>query len=345
MRSALAFLIASALTPSAFCARLVPVAAVGAAPGAGGCQAGWEPTFGMHPGLPGGVRALTTFDAGQGPELVLSGFEIATWNGTRWTEIAPGQDLLAKALCPYDDGTGTALYACGDFSTLDGVVASRIARWDGVSWSSLGTGLSQSGNAMVVHDDGSGPALYAGGSFSGAGGVPALRVARWDGTSWAAVGAGIVGAGIGTTVNALAVFDDGSGPALYAGGAVSIANGPFANHVARWDGTSWAAVGAGTDAPVNALTVFDDGSGPALYAGGSFTTAGGMPAARVASWNGTAWSAVGNLSSSTASGTGVFTLAGIDLGNGPALYAGGKFQITSTTLHGGSVNRCKIDTL
>src|SRR6185503_18691424 len=70
------------------------------------------------------------------------------------------------------------------------------------------------------------------------------------------------------------VFDDGSGPALYAGGAFTTAGGVSARHVARWDGSSWTPLGSGTSSTVLALAVHDDGGGPALYAGGEFTTAG-----------------------------------------------------------------------
>ena len=47
------------------------------------------------------------------------------------------------------------------------------------------------------------------------------------------------------TVRALTVFDDGSGPALYAGGAFTTAGGVAANHIAKWNGSSWSALGSG----------------------------------------------------------------------------------------------------
>jgi hypothetical protein len=81
-------------------------------------------------------------------------------------------------------------------------------------------------------------------------------------------------------VSALTVFDDGTGPALYAAGTFTIAGGVAANRVARWDGSQWTALGVGTDDHVLALATFDDGRGTALYAGGEFTTAGGSPRAR-----------------------------------------------------------------
>jgi hypothetical protein len=89
-------------------------------------------------------------------------------------------------------------------------------------------------------------------------------------------------------ITALAVYDDGSGPALYAGGGFTIAGGAPANRIARWDGSRWSALGSGMNATVNALAVYDDGSGPALYAGCSFSSS---PAV-VARWNGSSWSTV-----------------------------------------------------
>jgi hypothetical protein len=124
-------------------------------------------------------------------------------------------------------------------------------------------------------------------------------------------------------VQALTVFDDGGGPALYAGGTFATAGGVPAHSIAKWNGSTWSALDSGLDPWVGALTAFDDGSGPALYAGGNFTTAGGVAANYIAKWNGTSWSALG-------SGMGgvnpyVYALTVFDDSSGPALYAGGGF--------------------
>ena len=74
-----------------------------------------------------------------------------------------------------------------------------------------------------------------------------------------------MGAGTNADVLALTIFDDGSGPALYAGGRFITPS----FRIARWDGTTWSPLGTGTNAIVVALSLFDDGSGPALFAGGS----------------------------------------------------------------------------
>ena len=78
---------------------------------------------------------------------------------------------------------------------------------------------------MTVFDDGrgDGPALYLAGHHSSVGGITGdLRVVvRWDGRNWDTLGTGLNG-----TARCLAVFDDGTGQALYVGGDFTQA-GPF----------------------------------------------------------------------------------------------------------------------
>jgi Immunoglobulin domain len=180
---------------------------------------------------------------------------------------------------------------------------------------------------MVVFDDGTGPALYVGGVFSTIGGIEANNIARWNGLFWsplvstAPVGGGGVGGGTNGRVNALVVFDDGSGPALYAGGTFTLAGGRPASRVVRWDGTTWSKLSFGLDGSCQAMAVFDDGSGEALYVGGGFTAASGLPASRVARWDGTSWSPL----EAGVNGQ-VNAMAVYDDGTGPSLYVGGFFN-------------------
>ena len=99
--------------------------------------------------------------------------------------------------------------------------------------------------------------------------------------------------GLDENPEVLHVFDDGSGPALFAGGDLDVAGPIDVNNVAKWDGTEWSDPGGGTNGWVTAMTVFDDGSGSALFVGGAFTMAGGGPANRIAKWDGIAWTALG----------------------------------------------------
>jgi hypothetical protein len=179
-------------------------------------------------GMNNTVNALAAFDDGTGPVLIAGGQfttaggvaakQIAKWNGTQWFELGNGigtpPNEPVRAL--FDDGT---LYAAGNFTTAGGAAANRVAKWDGTEWSALGSGIINCGVvALTVFDDAVFPlppslALYAGGQFTSAGGGPVSNIAKWNGTQWSSVGSGVNG-----VVWALTVFDDGTGPALYAGG-------------------------------------------------------------------------------------------------------------------------------
>ena len=253
---------------------------------------------------------------------------IARWDGTRWHALGSGTSNAVWALVVFDDGTGPALYAGGQFAEAGGVATGNVARWDG-SWSALaGTGGDDAVNALAVFDDGTGPALYAAGRFGRIGGVDANRIAKFDGTSWSALttpgGNGLEG---GHALS-LEVFDDGTGPALYVGGTFGLAGGVPITTLARWDGSAWSDVGSGLSGSsmiVNALEVF----GGELYAGGEFTAADGVPAAHIARWNGTTWSAVGGGIAQTPPNqprVSITALRAVDLGAGPSLFAAGVYD-------------------
>lgn len=288
---------------------------------------------------PFAVHSMSVFDGGTGASL-FAGAEVlftpyalplymARLSGTQWVPVgnADGADGGVLCLIPFDDGSGPSLFAAGTFDAAGSTGADRIARFDGTTWSPVGLGIGDGtpGGASVValaaFDDGSGSALYAGGSFASAGGAPAQDVARWDGSQWTALGSGLAG-GPAPSVRAMAVFDDGGGPALFVGGDFTSAGGSPVDRIARWDGHQWSAlagggVSGGFYPSVYAMHVFDDGTGPALYVAGMFTMAGNAPAANVARWNGSTWTSLGSGISPAAESLAVF-----DDGSGLALYAG-----------------------
>ena len=318
------------------------------AEGRGACA--WQPGFTGAPDFDGPVLAMTVFDDGSGPALYAGGTfnfagqvfvsNIARWDGTAWSPMrgpsGTGTGGTVYSLAVFDDGSGPALYAGGEFTRAGGLTVNGIARWDGNAWSALsgpsGMGVDGLVGALTVYDDGTGAALYAGGGFSTAGGVTVSNIARWDGSAWSAL-SGPSGTGADGGVGALTVYDDGTGAALYAGGGFSTAGGVAVNHIARWDGGAWSALSGpsatGTDGTTYALAVYDDGSGTALYAGGYFITAGGVTVNNIARWNGSAWS---SLTGPGGTGVGgdyypiVRALAVYEDGSGTALYAGGSFR-------------------
>ncbi len=235
--------------------------------------------------------------------------------------LAVGSDLLA--------GGVTTAPVLGATTEVGAIALQPLCDFGFEDAFGPGNDVSGLAEAFAVFDDGSGPALYVGGTFQFIAGQNVGYVARWSGTAWSTLGSGI-NAGVNGEVKALAVFDDGSGPALYVAGAFDLAGGQPASNIARWNGTSWSALGSGISNVVNALEVYDAGSGPALYAAGGFVTAGGVAVNRIARWDGFSWWALGSGISSE-----VKSLAVFDGGGGASLYAGGSF----TTAGGAPANR------
>lgn len=218
----------------------------------------------------------------------------------------------------YDDGTGSTLYIGGAFYRASGAVSQEIARWNGQDFEPIASDV-QNGAAIVFEilawDDGQGSSLFIGGCFESIDGVPVFALARYDGSGFSGFQAGF---SAGSEIYALAVHDDGSGPALYVGGKFQTPSG--LKHLARWDGTSWSTVGGPFGGPVEDLVVWNDGAQDLLVAGGRFTDIGGVAANRIAVWDGSTWSSLG-----AGMDNWVEAMAVYDHGNGAELIAGGRF--------------------
>lgn len=248
-----------------------------------------------------------------------------------------GVEEPVNALTVFDDGTGPTVYAALDSS---GGRIARVMRWRNGDWETVGApfggGLFVARlQSLAVFNDGSGPALYAGGWFESVGDVPATNVARWNGVQWAPVGAGLIqGLNRIPEVRAFAVYDDGRGSALYAGGAFTRSGTNALAGIARWNGQSWTDVGGGirgeafSSTRITSMSVYNDGAGPALFVGGTFVEVGGVPAANLARWNGSAWSSVGGGVTNAGSGTlvSVDALQTFNDGAGLSLFVGGTFD-------------------
>jgi hypothetical protein len=270
--------------------------------------------------------ALTTFNDGSGTALYAGGgFElaggvpasgVARWTGSSWGAVGGANEIgNVSVLAVADLGLGPALYAGGNFTTVNGIPSPSVAMWNGSHWTPLGTGIAGSVDAIAAFNDGTGPQLYAAGYFFAGSGGASSMIRRWNGSTW-----NEVGRGLNAFTYALVVFDDGSGPALYAGGTFAMAGGQPAHNIARWNGTTWSAVGGGLNDWVYALTVHEENGVPVLIAGGQFTMAGGVPANGVARWDGTAWTPLGAGVNGSA-----YALTSLDDGTGPALFVGGIF--------------------
>lgn len=240
----------------------------------------------------------------------------------------------------FDDGSGSKLYVAGLLgygtpSNYDGVV-----RWNSGTWEPLPARMPVfrgRPRAMAIYESPNQiplrPALVIGGDELLLWGYAHVHgVALWDGSTFAALGDGIRG-----TVNALCVFDDGSGAALFVAGSFSLAGGAPANNIAKWNGTAWQPLGVGVsatgrNATVRVLTVMQAPDGPVLVVGGEFDEVGGISVENMATWNGVSWSGLGGgLTTSDGNGS-VLALSVFDDGRGSALYAGGDFNIAGDSI-------------
>ncbi len=311
------------------------------------CTPSWTAGFGV-PSLSSGdqdIECFCVYDDGAGPALYAGGSfqwingsyaqSLAKWDGHAWVPVgdgfrqvnSPTNPAHVRAMTVWDpDGAGPqrpVLVIGGDFDNTDwGPIGSAgyVATWDGVSLQALGSGLSdwdpntaQYGVfALSVYDDGTGEKLYAGGAFSIAGSF-ARDIAVYDPTSGAWLDVGGVGAS-DSPVAAMRVFDDGTGPKLYAAGRFSsFTNIQNSAGLARWNGTQWEGVST-TYVAADGMRDFDpDGAGPLpaslfLYADGN-----------VYEWNGSTMT-----TSQVFDGSGRLTgaIGVFDPGTGPTLYFG-----------------------
>lgn len=301
----------------------------------GGVLAFERPTPGPNPALYVGGAFSENIGGVYSPYLAMwDGFDAAAINGL---------DSGVERLLLVPEGVGNiapGLYATGDFPNAGGKTVNCLARWDGESWHEVGGGLTSPyyviGRALCLFDDdGDGvPALFVGGGFDIAGGIPARSLARWDGEQWTPItGLAFDNPDTRPSVYALAVFDDGRGPALYVGGSFDYAGDLKCNNIARWDGNSWEPAGNppsyGPSALVEALAVFDeDGNGPGapvLIAAGDFPKADGKPIPRIARWDGHEWTSVGGWNASGGSDALAIWQSPDD--DRPNLYMGGFFSV------------------
>jgi hypothetical protein len=102
---------------------------------------------------------------------------IAKWDGSSWSSMGDGFDADVQELVVFDDGSGEALYAFGNFTMSGATVVNHAAKWNGTSWEPVGSGANANIFGGGVFDYGEGPALVMGGSFTQFDGVGVNRVA------------------------------------------------------------------------------------------------------------------------------------------------------------------------
>ncbi len=216
---------------------------------------------------------------------------VVRWEADHWKALGgTSSGNFVGCLAEFDVQGRSNLIVSGGFTDFGGVPVHNISRWDGDRWHPMG---DAPGGAMEVisWDDGTGPSLYIGWIPEDPE-PPQTRegIARWTGTQWVSVGGGLYQAvSGGGSAREMAVFDDGTGPALFVLGRFDRAGGPSgipARNIAKWDGSQWHALGAGVGGFPNHLAVADDGRGPSLFVEGNFSSVGGGTARSIAQWVG-----------------------------------------------------------
>ncbi|NOX57971.1 MAG: hypothetical protein GXP29_03825, partial [Planctomycetes bacterium] len=240
-----------------------------------------------------GVNDFLVFDDGTGPAIHVTGVfrsfvgdpftdGIAKWTGSQWVQLGSGlvntNGTVSSRAVVFDDGTGSAIYAYGNFDIAGGlsIGSDEVAKWDGQNWSTV---TLQQGAAQpaLVYDDGTGSALY----FSrGAIQAPSQFV-KWDGQTWTDAFVSsepFDGAGSSVYKTLVGEMDDGNGPTMFATTWSPI-------DLLRWNGQDWVSVrpfGCGGTGFIQAVAQFDDAFGSGIYMVGKWITVAGQFSRNVA---------------------------------------------------------------
>lgn len=237
----------------------------------------------------GYAAALGAFDFGGVSNLVLGGFfvsarngaaaapgtaSLARWDGASWQGLETGWTPTTRgsvwSLMPWEPVPGQRrLLVGGAWSSIGGASADGLAYLDATGWHNVGgaadTGVAGDLSPVVFATIVFNNQLFAGGRFATMNGASAPMVARWNGSAWQRPGA-LAARGVSSDVSCFAIFNDGTGNRLFAGG-YEMAVGGQATSIAAWNGVIWTRVGQNLGGRCTALAVFDDGGGPRLYAG------------------------------------------------------------------------------
>jgi hypothetical protein len=198
-------------------------------------------------------------------QLPGGGQEVQLWqlNGSTWQQL-PYSSPYSFPMTALQDGS---LVVAG---------ATSIERWDGAAWQFFAPDIGITLLETMSNGD-----VIAAGYFEAGPGAPSTGIARWDGSAWVAMGIGLHNV-VPDYITAIAEQANGD---IVVGGRFNYIGGIAADHVARWDGTSWSAIGPGVPYFVRDLVT---------VANGDIFIAGGTQHG-CARWDGAAWQYMGGV--------------------------------------------------
>ena len=287
----------------------------------------WDAQF----GAPGMTNNFIYAAAVNGGTLYAAGVKVSgsrtnsslyVWDGRQWgvAAVFGGINNFQVNDLAF---VGNTLYAAGNFTNVNGVVANGLARWDGTTWS--GIGFSGTAYALAVN----GNNLYVGGMFTNLdnNGVTMTNIGYWDGSAWHALGGGLGVASSPFGVRAMAVNNG----LVYAGGLFFNSGSQTLTNLAVWNGSAWSSVGGNVNSIIYTLAF----NGSDLYVGGSFTLAGSTAVSGIAKWDGATWSALnGGLTGGSATAESLAVFNGSVCVAGAFGFAGGIASTNFATWNG-----------
>ena len=280
----------------------------------------------------GSVHAIAAHDGKvyAGGTFVNAGGEanadfLAVWDGSSWepfcTASGPAFDGNVEALQIIDDTlyVGGSFHNGADLASADGILACDLTT--GAPTSPFDSEGDGTGSVYALTADSEGT-LYAGGTFQNlAGDDHSDFISSLDEAGWHPLGS--------TTITGIVRSLHAVGTDVYVGtDQVNIVGIQQADHIARWNGSSYSAVGSNTGGadgwlPPTTFLYRMTNAGGLLFATGSFQNANGDPLAdNVAYFDGTHWHHLG----SNGAGNGPWSGDGLALAVfRNQLYAGGGF--------------------
>jgi len=192
-------------------------------------------------------------------------YGIARWNGTSWSALGSGFDIVSGDEPAAVVSFGGEIVVGGYLTSSGGTALHHLVHWTGSAFTDLGGGADGPVAALAV----SGADLLVGGAFTHVGGIEAHGAARWNGSTWTA---------LGDNAKYVTAFRE-HGAHLFAAGEFVDAFGADAYGVAEWTGDRWYPLGSGVDGTAYTLDFLGDD----IYLGGTFGWGYGMPSFNIAS--------------------------------------------------------------
>lgn len=185
-----------------------------------------------------------------------SHYYVSRWDGTSWQQLGPDLAVRERILTITTTSTGDILIG-GEFTSYGSAAATGLARWDGAVWQPIGAGPNGNVGSIAVGLNGQ---LWVGMAYNG--------VSHWDGSSWTSL------PGLSSPGDRAYVALAPNGDLLVSGPFTNAGGNPLADHIARWDGTTWHPLGSGLNRAGGVVGVKPNGDVVVLGGVGGFTATG-----------------------------------------------------------------------